>query len=64
MMKFYFTFQVLNVMHITIENNGQVEPHFAQLHVAQIFDPIVKFLCPNNFLSAYQGAPRCDFEDF
>ena len=48
----------------TIENNDQFQPHFAQLHVTQIFYPIVKVSCPNYFSYACQGAPRCAFGDF
>ena len=33
---------IFGSQHSTIENNDQVHPHFAQLHVIKIFDPNVK----------------------
>ena len=51
----------VKVMYCTIENNDQVKPHFAQMHVTKKFWSCCKVLMPKLFLICM---PRCAKERF
>ena len=63
-----YHYQAYNFNPCTIENNDQVQPHFAQLHVTQKFWSICNGFMHKTIFHMHakvrQSAPRCAFGDF